>query len=487
MTSSPAAITSSKAQPAPVTDQPPLLAAAILAAAVLLLFLTAPRQEDFWWTDAPTIALNGELARDYITAGFPHTPLAFANAWFLRYPALSISLYPPLFPMAEAAMFAVFGFSHPVAQATVAAFTALAAYGAYLTARTALPPLAAAGFTLLLFATPGMMLWSRQVMMEIPSLAFLLIGTAVLLRYQAAGGSWRLLLATAMVLAGVYTKQTAIFATAAFGIALLLGEGPSLLRRPAVWLAILVGVLGLLPLIAFTLTFASQAIDIALRQGTAATAGDTSHLSFVAFANYARALPVIVGWLPLAGALGYLIFVIFRGWRDIAEKRLAMLMLAWFAADYMFVSLVGHFEERYGMTLAIPPAMLSVLLITRITQERLGSITALAGGAALFAFSLATDPVHWVSGYGAVATAILDHTTQDDVILCNLNDTKSLVFSLRSRSPKPKVYVLRAEKLMLNYSIVRDWGIDDRNFSTADIYSVHVRTRKLRIPGTPLI
>lgn len=206
MTSSPAAITSSKAQPAPVTDQPPLLAAAILAAAVLLLFLTAPRQEDFWWTDAPSIALNGELVRDYIAAGFPHAPLAFANAWFLRYPALSISLYPPLFPMAEAAMFAVFGFSHPVAQATVAAFTALAAYGAYLTARTALPPLAAAGFTLLLFATPGMMLWSRQVMMEIPSLAFLLIGTAVLLRYQAAGGSWRLLVATAMVLAGVYTK-----------------------------------------------------------------------------------------------------------------------------------------------------------------------------------------------------------------------------------------------------------------------------------------
>jgi len=223
MISSPAAITSSKAQPAPVTDQPPLLAAAILAAAVLLLFLTAPRQEDFWWTDAPSIALNGELVRDYIAAGFPHAPLAFANAWFLRYPALSISLYPPLFPMAEAAMFAVFGFSHPVAQAAVAAFTALAAYGAYLTARTALPPLAAAGFTLLLFATPGMMLWSRQVMMEIPSLAFLLIGTAVLLRYQAAGGSWRLLLATAMVLAGVYTKQTAILATAAFGIALLLG------------------------------------------------------------------------------------------------------------------------------------------------------------------------------------------------------------------------------------------------------------------------
>ena len=458
-------------------DWTPLLAAAVLATAVVLLFMTSPRHEDFWWTDAATFALNGDLVRDYIASGFPDTPMAFAKAWFLRYPALTISLYPPIFPMAEAAVFAVFGFSHPAAQATVAAFTALAAYGAYLTARTAVPALAAAGFALVLFAAPGVLLWSRQVMMEIPSLAFLLVGAAALLRYQAAGGTWRLLLAVLMVLAGVYTKQTAIFAAPAFAVALLLGEGPRLLRRRAVWLATLVGVVGLVPLAVFTLMFAPQnigiamyTIDTSLRQGGVSDGGAPWHTWVAALLVYARALPGIVGWLPLASALGYLVLVTVRGWRDIAEKRLAMLMLAWFVVDYIFISVVGHFDERYGMALAVPAAVLSVLLVTRLVQERWASMAALAAGAALFAFSLAAYPVHWVEGYGAVAASILDHTAQDDVILFDGNDSKSLVFSLRTRSPKPKVYVLRVEKLLTDYSsFIPDQNTKDRNLSTANI------------------
>lgn len=439
---------------------------------VILLFSTSPRHEDFWWTDAATFALNGEFVRDYITRGFPNSLMTFANAWFLRYPALTISLYPPIFPMAEAVVFALFGFSHPAAQATVAAFTALAAYGAYLTARTVVSPLAAAGFALVLFATPGVLLWSRQVMMEIPSLAFLLIGAVTLLRYQALGGTWRLQLAVLMVLAGVYTKQTAIFAAPAFIAALLLEEGPGLLRRRAVWLAMLVGGVGLLPLVAFTLKFASQTIDIAMRQGSALAIDGPSHTSVVALTVYARALPNIVGWLPLLCALSYLAFVTVRGWRSLAEKRLVVLMLSWFAADYVFISFIGHFEERYGMALTVPPAALSILLVTRLVQERLSSAIALAGGAALFVFSLATNPVHWVKGYGAVASSILSHTAQDDVVLFDGNDSKSLVFSLRSRSPTPKIYVLRAEKLLVDYSIVREWGIKDRNLSTGDIEAV---------------
>jgi hypothetical protein len=78
-------------------------------------------------------------------------------------------------------------------------------------------------------------------MMEIPSLAFLLIGTAALLHYQAESRTWQLMLAVLMVLAGVYTKQTAIFAAPAFATALMLGEGLRLLRRRALWLATLVG------------------------------------------------------------------------------------------------------------------------------------------------------------------------------------------------------------------------------------------------------
>ena len=74
-----------------------------------------------------SFALNGELVRDYLASGLGQSPMAFALEWFRHYPAVTISLYPPIFPLAEAAVFALFGFSHAAALATVTLFVALAA------------------------------------------------------------------------------------------------------------------------------------------------------------------------------------------------------------------------------------------------------------------------------------------------------------------------------------------------------------------------
>src|ERR1700722_19240871 len=115
---------------------------AVAFAVVAVLFVTAPKSEDFWWAHSPSFAFNGELVRDFFASGLHQTPMAFANEWFRHYPALSISLYPPIFPLAEALLFALFGFSHPVAQATVAVFIAVAAVGTYRVARTVADPLA---------------------------------------------------------------------------------------------------------------------------------------------------------------------------------------------------------------------------------------------------------------------------------------------------------------------------------------------------------
>jgi 4-amino-4-deoxy-L-arabinose transferase-like glycosyltransferase len=439
----------------------PLLSAAILAAAVALLFVTAPKHEDFWWTDAATFALNGELIRDYFASGFAQSPMTFAQEWFMRYPALTIGFYPPIFPAAEAIVFALFGFSHPAAQATVAAFSAVAAYGAYLTARPALPPLAAAAAALLIFATPDVLLWSRQVMMELPALAFLLLAAAAFLRYQSVGGTRRLLLAVLLVLCAVYTKQTEIFAAPAFIAALLIKDGLSALRNRSCWLAAALGAIGLLPLVAFSLVFASQLIDTA--------AGQAAHLSFAAFTTYARALPEIVGWPSLIGALGYFVLLAVRGLPRGAERQLVTLMIAWFVADYLFISTTAHFEPRYGLALAVPPAILSVLLVTRLAGRRLGSSAALAAGATLFGVMIATHHVNRMSGYDAVAAFVLDHSAQDDVVLFHGNESKNFVFSVRMRSPSPKIYIARAEKFLVKYSIIRDYGITDNNLSSADI------------------
>jgi 4-amino-4-deoxy-L-arabinose transferase-like glycosyltransferase len=223
---------------------PILLPAALIVGIAGVLFLTTPKSEDFWWTDGASFALNGALVHDYLVSGFHQSPMAFANEWFRHYPAVTISMYPPIFPVAEAFAFSLFGFSHAVAQATVAAFAGLAVFGAYRLARTAMGRAEAGGGVLLLFAAPGILLWSRQVMMELPSLAFLLLAGGCFLGYQASRRSVDLALTTLLLLAAVYTKQTAIFAVPAFAIALIATERWQGLRDKRVLLAAAAGVIG---------------------------------------------------------------------------------------------------------------------------------------------------------------------------------------------------------------------------------------------------
>jgi 4-amino-4-deoxy-L-arabinose transferase-like glycosyltransferase len=120
--------------------------------------------------------------------------MVFAMEWFHRYPALTISLYPPIFPLAEAAAFAIFGFSDNIAQAVVTAFAALASYGIYRTLRTATGILPATGAGIMLLATPEVLRWSGQMVLDVPAMAFLLLAGAGLsanCQQRDGRGNWR--------------------------------------------------------------------------------------------------------------------------------------------------------------------------------------------------------------------------------------------------------------------------------------------------------
>jgi hypothetical protein len=438
-----------------------------------ILFYTAPKSEDFSWTDGASFALNGALVHDYVVSGFHQSPMAFANEWFRRYPAVTISLYPPIFPVAEAVAFGLFGFSHAVAQATVAAFTGIAAFGGYRLLRTAMGPLEATGGVLFIFAAPSILLWSRQVMMELPSLAFLLLAAASLLHYQASRRTRDLILAAVWLLGAVYTKQTAIFAAPAFGIALVLSDGWRVVRNRRVLAAAAAGVLGLLPLAAFTVIAARETLDIALGQGLAAGAGGTSHGGAAGqAASYVLALPEVAGWPLLIAAVCYVVVIGVRGWRNPEEKRLALLMLAWFACGLAFVSATGHFEARYALPLTVPCAMSAALLIVRVFGRAGRPLAAMTAGTVLFAASVSSQGVARISGYDAVAAYVLDHSKQDDVVWFQGDESKNLAFSLRSHSPLPKVFMLRAEKFLVDYHFVRDWGISDRGWTKEQLYDL---------------
>jgi hypothetical protein len=445
---------------------------------VVAIFVSAPKSEDFWWTDSASFALNGALVHDYIVSGFDGTPMQYAGEWFRHFPALTISLYPPIFPLAEAAAFGLFGFSHQVAQATVAAFTSLAAFGVYRLSRTVLNRVAATGAMLMMFAAPGVLLWSRQVVMELPALAFVLLASGHLLRYQASRQRRDLLVATVLGLAALYTKQTSIFIAPCFAIALVADEGIRVLRNRTVWIAAAVGVVGTIPLVVFTLDAAPVLLDIALGRGLAAPAGGEGvETSWAQAMEYGSALPTVVGWPLVLASSACLGFVAVRGWRSVAERRLVILMVAWFICDFVFISATSQVEFRYAMALAVPCAVVASLLMPRLFRHQFDSWTGLCAGIALFALYFATEPVHRMSGYDKVAAYLLDHSAQDDVVWFQGAESKSLSFSLRSHASVPKLVLLRAEKFLVDYYMVREWGVKDGGWTPETVRDLIRRER----------
>jgi 4-amino-4-deoxy-L-arabinose transferase-like glycosyltransferase len=337
-----------------------LLCALVIICIACTLFVTSARDEDFWWTDSASFALNGEMVRDYLISGLGRNPMAFASEWFLRYPALTISLYPPLFPVVEAIVFQIFGFSHDAAQATVTLFAILCGYGIHQLVRPVAGTLAGINAVILLFASP-LMLWSRQIVMEVPALAFLLLAAAALIRYQAASQTKYLFAAVLLTLTAIYTKQATAFVAPAFAVALLADGGLPLLRRAHIWLALALGLAGLLPIIAFTILYDPDNFQIAF--GAETGESEYARLSVSALLAYGRVLPANIGIVPLIGTAAYLGLVRLAGW-SANERRLTVLMLAWFTIDYILISVTADFETRYATFLTAPPAVLTALFIS---------------------------------------------------------------------------------------------------------------------------
>ena len=303
--------------------------------------------------------MNGALLHDYLKNPPYGSPLRFAFDYYLHYPALTISVYPPVFPIAEALVFSIVGVSHFAAQLTVSLFGLALAYSLFGLVRTAFPPAAAGGAALLLLSTPMVALWSRQVMLEIPSLALLVAAGAFFLHFLENEAPRRLYLSVLLLCGAVYTKQTAGFAIVPFAVTLLLERGWAALRQPPIWRAALLGLFCLLPLVVFTEMFASHNLEVAA--GIGPEAG--SNFTISSFLVYARWLPDITGPVPIAAALGYLAVAARSGWRSAQERRLAILMIAWFVTDYLFISAVAHREDRYGIFLAMPVAVLAITLV----------------------------------------------------------------------------------------------------------------------------
>lgn len=449
--------------PAAATPVERALAALVFALVAWLAFHDAPTGGDFSWSDAPRHGMNGIFLRDFVASGQFADPRQFATDYYLKYPALTILFYPPLFSVALAVAYTLFGFSHAVGQATVAVFYFALGYGVYLLARRWLDAALAVVAGLLLVGAPEIGFWGRQLMLDIPAYAWLVGFALVFNRYMAQRRARDLYLSVLLLLASLYTKQTSVFVLVPLAVGLACTEGWTLWRSRPAWIAAAMLVLLLVPLVALQLKFGQ--VNSASLLGSARN--DLPRTSLGAWTFYAEAMPAQLGWPTLVLAAVYLLGAAWRPqWRlPIAPM---LFFVSWLAAGYLMFSFIMVREPRHDLMVLLPVPLFAALALRQLLADRrwqrAGSALALALALVWPAWAFASRPVPYVGGYREAAAYVAEHAPKGSVVLFSGYRDGSFVFDMRA-APRPDLSVARADKFLFRVAIERERGIQDRQLS----------------------
>ena len=437
----------------------------LLTFAVFLLFRTSPRAGDFWWSDAPRHAMDGAFYRD-MARSLPVTHLEqWATDYYLQYPAVTVLFYPPLFAFVEAMFFSLFGVSHTVAQLTVSVFFLATAYGTYLLTRQWISRVSAFSCALLFIGTPGMALWGRQVMLEIPAIAFLMWSACFFFRYLDSERPRDLYLVAAFVVAGAYTKQTIIFIVPVYLLTLCYVYGKGIFRRPAVWWSALLLGVGMLPLVAFTWLWGR----INVNQSVGGDWVEYSRRSLAGWIYVARQWPGQVGWAVLGLALVYCAgAMLWKRWR--LPRAVLFFLGVWVVTGYLFFTLIALREPRHSILVVFPLVFFAVVAILRVLPVGVGLYAVLALAVGIFADTLIADKVPYVSGYRAAAQFVCSVAPEDSVVLFSGMRDGSFIFNVRSIPECKNLTVIRSDKLLLRVAVdrekfgVKELGVNESQF-----------------------
>lgn len=441
-----------------------LPAVALVVAAVAALFLSSPLHGEFWWSDAPRHALNGAFIHDLVAELPFDSPRQWAVDYYFQWPALTILFYPPLFPAVEAMVFAVAGVSPASAQATVALFLLVAGLAAYAVARNWFDRGVSAGCALVFLGLPEVALWGRQVMLELPLAAMMLASVAAFLAFLRTGRPRELYFTAALLVAALYTKQTALFLVPVFALALVGARGRRALLDRHVWVATLVAGVALLPLAWMTLEFGATNVESVAGVSDAAV----SRASVANWSWYLRHVPAQAGWpVALLAGVWALLALLNRSWR--LPRGAQATMVGWFAGGYVFFSLISLKEQRFTLAILFPLVVAAAVVVEAVLPRRAAAGAMLLFGGAMLAHTVLVYPVPAVDGYRSAATWVAENAEEGSVVLFSGKRDGSFIFNLRSFEERGDLSVVRSDKLLLSLAVRRTLGVEELPVSREEL------------------
>ncbi len=416
----------------------------------------------FSWSDAPLHAMDGVFIYDFVHA----LPISNAKQWayqyYARYPSLGlIVFYPPFFAIVEACVYALLGISVFAARFTVIVFAVIAFWSIYLIAKMLFDKtsaLLAAG----IWATlPATVVWSRMVMLEIPTTAIILAGSFCYLKYRESEHIRWLAMTAIFVVIAFMTKQWAIFIAGVFLIDLLMQNGwkKTFSQRNIIAACLAAGV------IVGYMIFSSRyaALSKLLVRGN-----HWRHLFQIeSWLFYIKSLPEIFGIPALCLAVaGLLIAIVYKQIRAI---RIAIL---WAGIFYLFATVIAYKEVRYfyfitpaGVLIAVGglSATLKQTNLARTGQILLG---VLLGLQTVNALRISPERLN---DYSQAANLIVKRNDANLVLVDATREGQFIFDMRRLQGSDGRIFILRGSKLLYSRAARRRWRYQEHIKTQADI------------------
>ncbi len=412
----------------------------LLALALLQVILYQP-SEPFFYNDETRHVMSGVFFMDLLHDRPTHLR-QYAIDYYLKYPALGILVWPPLFYGLEGVAMSVFGSSVVVARVLLGLFGLLACIYLFLLSRGVVGPNRAAMAVLAFGTAPLIFKYSHFVMLEIPMLALALGATYHFVVYLGRETRRDLYLWGFLCAAAALTRFDVIYLLVLFPVLLTVQKKWGILRRREVLLTII----GALCLIAPV--YAVTAWNVGWLHAREVTQtmdpGDPPMFSWSRLFFYPASLPYNLSWFFVGAAAFGIATAIWR--RD----RSCVVFAVIIGAVYVTFTPIAEMRERHVIYWVPALAYFAAEGVYHASRVWRRGIAAGVLAGAVFGGTFAQAVPHvrtFLTGYADVARYVEINTGSPPLCLYIGSLNGNFIYQLRRADPARRIWTLRGEKL----------------------------------------
>lgn len=190
--------------------------------------------------DEPAHYVTGLMVRDYLAAGLPGPPLAYAQDYYLHYPEVALGQWPPVFYVIQAGWTLLFSPHRISVLLLMAALASLLALAVFLVGRKEWSTASGLVAGLLLLALPINQASTSQIMADLPVALFSFLAILALGRYLDSP-RWTDAAAFGVLASiAILTKGTGLALALAPPLAVVFSRRLGLMRRLSFWLPVII-------------------------------------------------------------------------------------------------------------------------------------------------------------------------------------------------------------------------------------------------------